>query len=60
MHVCFYRERNDVVRTVIALGVYYVVKTSWLEDCDREKKQVPLLRRYNACDILFPKGVLYD
>jgi len=57
LHLCFYREREDVVRTV-ALGVYYAVKTSWLEDCDREKKQVHVLRRYSAYDILFPKGVL--
>ncbi|XP_039683639.1 uncharacterized protein [Medicago truncatula] len=48
-------EREDVVRTV-ALGVNYAVKTSWLEDCDREKKQVHVLQRYSAYDILFPKG----
>ena len=57
MHVCFYRERKDVVRTA-ALGVDYVVKTSWLEDCDREKKKVPVLQRYSAYDIVFPKGAL--
>ncbi|RHN47820.1 hypothetical protein MtrunA17_Chr7g0257141 [Medicago truncatula] len=48
-------EREDVARTV-ARGVYYAVKTSWLEDCDREKKQVHVLQRYNAYDIVFPKG----
>jgi len=45
------------VRTA-ALGVDYVVKTSWLEDCDREKKKVPVLQRYSAYDIVFPKGAL--
>jgi topoisomerase (DNA) II binding protein 1 len=57
MHFCFYREKKDV-RSIAALGVVYVVKTSWLEDCDREKKQIPVLRRHIAYDLVLPKGVL--
>ncbi|XP_045806008.1 DNA topoisomerase 2-binding protein 1-A isoform X2 [Trifolium pratense] len=47
-------EKKDV-RSIAALGVVYVVKTSWLEDCDRQKKQVPVLRRHIACDLVLPK-----
>uniref|UniRef100_A0A1S3E5C7 DNA topoisomerase 2-binding protein 1-A n=2 Tax=Cicer arietinum TaxID=3827 RepID=A0A1S3E5C7_CICAR len=50
-------EKKDV-RSIAALGVVYVVKTSWLEDCDRERKQVPVLRRHIACDLLLPKANL--
>lgn len=57
IHLCFYREKKEV-RSIAALGVVYVVKTSWLEDCDRVKKQVPVLRRHIACDLFLPKGVL--
>ncbi|KAH1149289.1 hypothetical protein GYH30_043727 [Glycine max] len=48
-------EKKDV-RSLAALGVIYVVKTAWLEDCDREKKQVPVLRRHIAYDLLYPKA----
>ncbi|KAL1320008.1 hypothetical protein AAHE18_14G025300 [Arachis hypogaea] len=48
-------EKKDV-RSLAALGVIYVVKTSWLEDCNREKKEVPVLRRHIASDLLVPKG----
>ncbi|RDY12354.1 hypothetical protein CR513_02868, partial [Mucuna pruriens] len=51
------REKKDV-RSLAALGVIYVVKTSWLEDCDREKKEVPVLRRHIAYDIFHPKASL--
>ncbi|KAJ1397083.1 BRCT domain [Sesbania bispinosa] len=50
-------EKKDV-RSLAALGVIYVVKTSWLEDCDREKKQVPVHRRHIANDLLLPKASL--
>lgn len=53
----FSREKKDV-RSLAALGVIYVVKTSWLEDCNREKKEVPVLRRHIASDLLLPKGLL--
>ncbi|KAI4337857.1 hypothetical protein L6164_016226 [Bauhinia variegata] len=47
-------EKKDV-RSLAALGVIYVVKTTWLEDCDREKKEVPVLKRHVANDLLLPK-----
>ncbi|TKY56104.1 DNA topoisomerase 2-binding protein 1-A [Spatholobus suberectus] len=50
-------EKKDV-RSLAALGVISVVKTVWLEDCDREKKEVPVLRRHIAYDLLHPKASL--
>ncbi|KAJ7965505.1 DNA topoisomerase 2-binding protein 1 [Quillaja saponaria] len=50
-------EKKDV-RSLAAMGVIHVVRTSWLEDCDREKKEVPILRRHVASDLLLPKGAL--
>ncbi|WVY89501.1 hypothetical protein V8G54_035015 [Vigna mungo] len=50
-------EKKDV-RSLAALGVIYVVKTSWLEDCDHKKKEVPVLRRHIAYDLLQPKASL--
>ncbi|XAR49591.1 hypothetical protein NMG60_11032843 [Bertholletia excelsa] len=47
-------EKKDV-RTLAALGVIHVVKTTWLEDCDREKKEVSVLQRHIAYDLLLPK-----
>lgn len=55
--LCFSREKKDV-RSLAALGVIYVVKTSWLEDCDHKKKEVPVLRRHIAYDLLQPKGLV--
>ncbi|XP_061372178.1 uncharacterized protein LOC133314681 isoform X2 [Gastrolobium bilobum] len=52
-------EKKDV-RSLAALGVIYVVKTSWLEDCDREKKEVPVLRRHIALDLILPKASLVN
>jgi len=46
------------VRSLAALGVIYVVKTTWLEDCDHKMKEVPVLRRHIAYDLLHPKGVV--
>jgi len=57
MHLCFYREKKDV-RSIAAQSVIFVVKTSWLEDCDRQKRQVPVLGRHTANDLVLPKGVL--
>ncbi|XP_057442668.1 uncharacterized protein LOC130734326 isoform X2 [Lotus japonicus] len=48
-------EKKDV-RSLAALGVIHVVKTSWLEDCDREKKEVTVLQRHIANDTLLPKA----
>ncbi|CAJ1971926.1 unnamed protein product [Sphenostylis stenocarpa] len=50
-------EKKDV-RSLAALGVIYVVKTTWLEDCDHKKKEVPILRRHIAYDLLHPKGAV--
>ncbi|KAL2317839.1 hypothetical protein Fmac_031715 [Flemingia macrophylla] len=49
-------EKKDV-RSLAALGVIHVVKTSWLEDCGREKKDVPVHRRHIAYDLLHPKEI---
>ncbi|XP_068471908.1 uncharacterized protein [Phaseolus vulgaris] len=50
-------EKKDV-RSLAALGVIYVVKTTWLEDCDHKKIEVPVLRRHIAYDLLHPKASL--
>lgn len=50
-------EKKEV-RGFVALGVIHVVRATWLEDCEREKKEIPVLQRHSACDILRPKGAL--
>ena len=40
------------------MGVIYVVRPTWLEDCDREKKEIPVQQRYIAYDLVLPKGLL--
>ena len=35
-----------------------MVRTIWLADCDREKKEVSVLQRHIAYDLLLPKGLL--
>ncbi|CAI9266608.1 unnamed protein product [Lactuca saligna] len=47
-------EKKEV-RSLSAMGVINVVKTVWLEDCEREKKELPVLRRHVAYDLLLPK-----
>ncbi|RHN77893.1 putative BRCT domain-containing protein [Medicago truncatula] len=47
-------EKKDV-RSIAAQSVIFVVKTSWLEDCDRQKRQVPVLGRHTANDLVLPK-----
>ncbi|KAI8531380.1 hypothetical protein RHMOL_Rhmol11G0131900 [Rhododendron molle] len=47
-------EKKEV-RGLAALGVIYVVRTMWLEDCDHEKKEVPVQRRHIAYDLLLLK-----
>nr|XP_043612844.1 DNA topoisomerase 2-binding protein 1 [Erigeron canadensis] len=47
-------EKKEV-RSLSAMGVISVVKTVWLEDCEREKKEVPVVRRHVAFDLLLPK-----
>ncbi|KAF7816812.1 DNA topoisomerase 2-binding protein 1-A isoform X1 [Senna tora] len=51
-------EKKEV-RSLAAFGVIHVVKTTWLEECDREKKEVLVLRRHIAQDLLLPKGSTY-
>ncbi|CBI18968.3 unnamed protein product, partial [Vitis vinifera] len=46
---------KKVVRGLAATGVISVVRTIWLEDCDHEKKEVSVLRRHIAHDLLLPK-----
>ncbi|KAI3671695.1 hypothetical protein L1987_87435 [Smallanthus sonchifolius] len=50
-------EKKEV-RSLSAMGVINVVKTVWLEDCEREKKEIPVVRRHVAYDLLLPKDSL--
>ncbi|KAE8726181.1 Topbp1, putative isoform 3 [Hibiscus syriacus] len=47
-------EKKEV-RSFAASGVIHVVKTNWLEDCDRQKKEIPVRQRHVANDLLLPK-----
>ncbi|KAK1437587.1 hypothetical protein QVD17_03381 [Tagetes erecta] len=47
-------EKKEV-RSLSAMGVINVVKTVWLEDCEREKKEVIVQRIHAAYDLLLPK-----
>ncbi|XP_077224366.1 transcription coactivator isoform X2 [Tasmannia lanceolata] len=49
------KERKEV-RHHATWGVINVVTTFWLEDCDREKKEIPVSERHIASDLLFPKA----
>ncbi|XP_019167494.1 PREDICTED: DNA topoisomerase 2-binding protein 1 isoform X1 [Ipomoea nil] len=44
------------IRNLAALGVIHVVKPDWLADCISEKKEVPVLRKHIANDLLFPRA----
>ncbi|KAK4372086.1 hypothetical protein RND71_007470 [Anisodus tanguticus] len=50
-------SENEIkeLRNLAALGVIHVVKSGWLEDCDLENKEVPVLRKHIAYDLLLPK-----
>ncbi|PON91554.1 BRCT domain containing protein [Trema orientale] len=48
-------EKKEV-RNLAAFGVINVVRTTWLEDCDREKKEINVDQRHIAHDLLLPKG----
>ncbi|KAK4572702.1 hypothetical protein RGQ29_030934 [Quercus rubra] len=52
-------EKKEV-RSLAALGVIYVVKPTWLKDCDCEKKEIPVLQRYIAYDLLLPKDSVFS
>ncbi|XWS25087.1 hypothetical protein CRYUN_Cryun27aG0041000 [Craigia yunnanensis] len=47
-------EKKEV-RTLAASGVIRVVKSNWLEDCDCQKKEIPVHQRHVAYDLLLPK-----
>ncbi|KAH9626462.1 hypothetical protein KSS87_006422 [Heliosperma pusillum] len=53
------REKREL-RGLAALGVIRIVKRIWLEDCDREKKEVPVVQKHIAYDILLPKDALHS
>ncbi|KAF3447039.1 hypothetical protein FNV43_RR12219 [Rhamnella rubrinervis] len=50
-------EKKEL-RSLAASGMIRVVRTSWLDDCNREKKEIPVLQKHIASDLLLPKGVL--
>lgn len=50
-------EKKEV-RGLAAFGIVRVVRSCWLEDCNREKKEVPVLQVHVASDLLLPKGLL--
>ncbi|GMJ15184.1 meiosis defective 1 [Hibiscus trionum] len=47
-------EKKEV-RSFAASGVIHVVKTNWLEDCDRQRKEIPVHQRHVAYDLLLHK-----
>lgn len=42
----------------MASGVIQVVTPSWLEDCDREKKEIPIHKIYAAHNLILPRGLV--
>ncbi|KAF4372947.1 hypothetical protein G4B88_018112 [Cannabis sativa] len=53
----FPSEKKEA-RSLAAFGTIQVVRTTWLEDCDRKKKEVHVEQRHIAHDLLFPKGAI--
>ncbi|XP_008781616.2 DNA topoisomerase 2-binding protein 1-A isoform X2 [Phoenix dactylifera] len=47
-------EKREV-RRLAAWGVINVVKSTWLEECDQAKKEVPVSPRHIASELLFSK-----
>ncbi|XP_010428809.1 PREDICTED: DNA topoisomerase 2-binding protein 1-like isoform X2 [Camelina sativa] len=47
-------EKREV-RSIAASGVVQVVTPSWLEDCDREKKEIPVHQLYTATHLILPR-----
>ncbi|KAL2461171.1 transcription coactivator [Abeliophyllum distichum] len=47
------------VRSLAAIGVIYLVKTTWLQECCCEKKEIPVLQRHIAYDLLLPKDPVF-
>ncbi|KAK9162399.1 hypothetical protein Syun_003301 [Stephania yunnanensis] len=46
-------EKKELKR-LAALGVIHVVRAIWLEDCDSEKKEVPVTQGHTVSDIFLP------
>ncbi|CAH2067715.1 unnamed protein product, partial [Thlaspi arvense] len=42
-------------RAVAASGVVQVVTPRWLEDCDRQKKEIPIHKVYTAHNLILPR-----
>ncbi|KAK4804379.1 hypothetical protein SAY86_004196 [Trapa natans] len=55
----FLLERKKGARSLAALGIIDVVRVrpNWLEDCDQEKKEIAVLQKPVAYDLLLPKGL---
>lgn len=47
-------ERREL-RRYTAAGVIYVVRAVWLDDCDQEKKELPVSKRHVVPDLILPK-----
>uniref|UniRef100_A0A7N1A2N6 BRCT domain-containing protein n=1 Tax=Kalanchoe fedtschenkoi TaxID=63787 RepID=A0A7N1A2N6_KALFE len=50
-------EKKEI-RSLTASGVIKVMRANWLEDCDRLKKEIPVLQKHTGHDILLPRGSL--
>ncbi|XVE60277.1 hypothetical protein DITRI_Ditri05aG0115900 [Diplodiscus trichospermus] len=53
-------EEKKEVRSLAASGVIHVVKTNWLEDCDCQKKEIPVRQSHVAYDLLLPKDSVHS
>jgi topoisomerase (DNA) II binding protein 1 len=51
MFICLSREKKEV-RRLAAWGVINVVKVTWLEDCNKTKKEVKVSTAHLASDLL--------
>nr|GFA11489.1 DNA topoisomerase 2-binding protein 1 isoform X1 [Tanacetum cinerariifolium] len=52
------RSEKKEVKSLSAMGVINVVRTVWLEDCERQKKELPVHHRHVAYDLLLPKDTI--
>ncbi|KAI4388096.1 hypothetical protein MLD38_000459 [Melastoma candidum] len=53
---CPSESEKKEVRGLASLGLIHVVRSSWLEDCGQERREVPVLQKHIAYDLLLPKG----
>lgn len=49
-------EKREL-RGLAALGIIHVVRRNWLEDCDRERKEVPVIQKHTAYELLLPRDL---